>query len=407
MSAQKIRFNNGATLWTCSMPDRDVSIDLWIPYGLAHQIPEAHFLEHMAFKSNRFRSAESIAYDSEGRGIIYSATTYEDMMNFHMLSPSQHVGTAIQILYESFANDKFVPEEVELEKGPIKGELLQRKSAHIYNMVRRKMMPTIFDGHPLAFGDETEECIEAVTAQHLAKAKQNFGPYSLCIGIAGDIDRDRITQLVNDTFGKLEKRGLEKTMFSMPKRKYYEELEERDDTETGYLVIALPVVGLDHPDSYSLDFISHVLGREGYLFSGRLFQEVRTKRGLAYGVDTAYGRHRGVGLFILASLGLKKKDVRPVRELVLEQLERLKQEDIGKEEFERVRTSLLVNEYRKHHSSIESISSWLGLAELYDIHWEFEHFELQTNLLTPQKIREVANKYFDGLYFIGEIIPKS
>jgi len=406
LEPRRTEFSNGAVLLTASRPyERDVVIDLWIPYGQIHEVPEAHFLEHMAFKSNKFRSAERIAYDTEGRGIKYRAATYADKMNFYMLSPAEHVKTALKILYECFVNYQFVPEEVDLEKGVVIGDLLQRKSTPYYS-IRRKVENRAFENHPLEITEETEESIQAVTPQKLNKSKQRFfGPYNLCLGIVGNINQDEIIQLTNETFGRLNRTGNEKVNFPYKDRTYWEELEEKY-IDTGAVFIGFPVVGLDHPDTYALHFISYLLGRDGYLFSGRLHQELRRKRGLVYAADSNYERYSGVGLFLLGSVGINKGNIRTVRELLIEQLERLKQEEISEEELERVKTAALVQEYRNNHKGISGIAEWLALTELYEIPWKLEHYEEQISSLTQQRIREVTNRYFDGKYVIGEVIPK-
>jgi predicted Zn-dependent peptidase len=165
----------------------------------------------------------------------------------------------------------------------------------------------------------------------LEAAKQNFGPNNLSMAIAGSLVPEEIADTVNSTFGRLEKLGLQKPIFSQPKRILHEETEEREDIKAAYVTVVIPVAGYESADFIPLTFISYILGKPGYLFSGRLFQEIRAKRDLAYAANSSYTGFNGFGLFGLAA---------------------------------------------------------------------------SIKLIDTSKIREVANRYFDGQYIIGEISPK-
>ena len=408
MTAQKTEFENGVILTTFTAQENDVSIDLIIPSGHSDKVPEAHFLEHMTFKSNTYKNAEKIVYELEGKAIRYDGWTSDDRTHFHMLSPPEHITTAIQILFECFSNKQFNLEEVELEKNILKSEL-GSTLLNPFSTFEKKLKSTVFHNHPLNVQEETYENIQAVTPETLINAKQRlFFTYDFVIGVSGQINRNELVKMVAETFGSLKKTKQKKQHLPAKEHKHHEEFEERADIDSGCVLVAFPVIGIDHSDSYIIDFISHLLGGSmgGYAFSNRLFQEIRAKKGLAYEVHTLYEKYPGVGMFILSSSGMKKEHVPIVKKIILNQLEQLKTKDIPRGEFKRVKTNILVNVYRNLYTRIQSISGSMGLAELYGIPWGYELFKQQIDSLTPEKIREVANTYFDGQYFIGEVVPK-
>jgi predicted Zn-dependent peptidase len=406
MDIRKTILSNGLALWTAQYPGEDVSIDLWIPFGQTDATPEAHLLEHMAFKSNQHRTAEQIAFASEGAAIKSRAWTHSDSMNFHMLSPAESVPLALEILCQSYACQEFRPDEVEREKQVIVGEHLDKMSSATIQLLFTNLLPSLFADHPLSVHRETEENIRAVTPAHLSSVKQLLGARNASLALVGDIDYDQIDALVNQTFGSIAPGNLELRTLPHPSRTRHEEQYERPELQSANIIIGFPVPGISHEDEYSLDFLSTLLGKQNYQFSSRLYQEIRQKRGLAYAANASYLRLNGTGIFTVEVAGLSRGNVSSAREIAIEQLERLVREPIPKEEFERVRTNMRVTYYRQYWADALSVSEWLGRASLYGVPYERVEQERRISALTPEQVQETAARHFDGNYFIGEMVPK-
>lgn len=386
MPARKVTFDNGANLWVYEKkPEEDVGIDFIIPYGQVHG-PEAHFLEH--------KLAEDMS-PLEGKGIEFNVLTYPDRMHFWVVSPRQNIGLALQALYDVFVNDNVSLDGVESIKGSIEGELLDRKLNPYYNM------RDVIRAYLLDFEEETEESVQTMTIPRLVDAKQRyFGPKNLSIAVVGDVD-DGIVQIVDDSFGRLKKKGNEKHTFTQPQRRHYEKLEEVDD-DSGYVMVVVPVGGINHPNRYALDFISHALGgsRGSYTFNNRLFRELRKKRGLGYFPHASYETYLGVGLLQFGVMGMHKKDANLVKSMLLHELDKIK-EPMGEEEFEGVRYSMITAEGRSFYNRPADISGRYAEAGFFCIDPRFEHFSQQINTLTPESVAQVAKEIFDGRYFIA------
>ena len=386
MSARKVTFDNGANLWVYERGhEEDVAIDLIIPYGQVHG-QGAHFLEHkLAGDMSSF----------EVKGIEFNALTYTDRMHFWVVSPRQNIELAVQALYEAFVNDSISPDGLESIKGSVGGELLDRNSDPYNNMT------DAIRAYLLDFEEETEERVQAMTIPRLAEAKQRyFGPKNLSIADVGDVD-DGITQIVDNRFGRLEKKGNEKHTFTQPQRQRYEESEEVHD-DSGYVIVFVPVGGVNHPDRYTLDFISHALGgsRGFYTFNNRLFRELTIKRGLGYFPHALYETYVGVGLLQFSVMGMHKKDANLAKSVLLDELEKIK-EPLGEDEFEGVRYSMVTAERRNFYDRPTDISGRYAEAEFFCIDPRLEYFSQQINTLTQESVAQTAKEIFDGRYFIA------
>ncbi len=85
---------NGFRIVTEAMPGlQSASIGLWVEAGGRHETPDqngiAHFLEHMAFKGTRRRSALRIAEEIEDVGGYINAYTSREMTAYYARVLSQ------------------------------------------------------------------------------------------------------------------------------------------------------------------------------------------------------------------------------------------------------------------------------------------------------------------------------
>jgi predicted Zn-dependent peptidase len=90
-----------------------------------------------------------------------------------------------------------------------------------------------------------------------------------------------------------------------------------------YMVFGYETVPRSHEDSYILDIIQALLGKGQ---SGRLFNEIRNKRGLAYEVGVHNECSKETGFFTVY-LSTDKKNIKLITNLILEEFQKLKSID--------------------------------------------------------------------------------
>jgi zinc protease len=133
--------------------------------------------------------------------------------------------------------------------------------------------------------------------------RRYFVPNAVVLGLVGDFDRAAALREVEAAFGDwprgtvVASRG-EQTLPAPAPRHYF--VEKSNVTQSN---IAFGTIGLrkDSPDFYAVQLMNEVLGGG---FTSRLFSNVRTKKGLAYGVAGLVGTeydHPGMTLFWLST----------------------------------------------------------------------------------------------------------
>lgn len=143
----------------------------------------------------------------------------------------------------------------------------------------------IYGDHPYARRHEgTPETLAAITADDLrAFHRRLFARGNLVVGVVGAIDAETLKTELDKVFGSLPAEpDLQPVEVVEPKVDQKILLEF--DLPQASLRLAYPGMRRDDPRFFAAYLMNHILG--GGTFSSRLFDEVREKRGLAYGVGS-------------------------------------------------------------------------------------------------------------------------
>ncbi len=119
---------SGLRIITDAIPHlQTTSLGIWVGIGSRHETEAehglSHFLEHMAFKGTRRRSARRIAEEIEGAGgDINAATSTEQTAYYARVLPGD-APLALDILSDILTDSVFDPQEVEREKEVVLQEI--------------------------------------------------------------------------------------------------------------------------------------------------------------------------------------------------------------------------------------------------------------------------------------------
>jgi zinc protease len=169
-----------------------------------------------------------------------------------------------------------------------------------------KWANALYGDHPYARHSEgTEESLASMKADDLrALHKAIFARQKLKVAVVGAIDPATLKTDLNKLFGNLpEKPALQ----SVPdvQAKLGQELHVDYPLPQTSITFAYPGVSRDDPNFFGAVLMNHILG--GGTFSSRLFDEVREKRGLTYGISSSLmNQAHSSGLMISTSTRVDK-----------------------------------------------------------------------------------------------------
>jgi zinc protease len=176
---------------------------------------------------------------------------------------------------------------------------LKHKRENPHARVHEYFMSEVFKGHPYArSGDGTETSLKSLTKADAQNYLKNMlSKETIMIGVAGDITASELSKLLDDLFGDLPpKSGFQPLQSVEPKidgQIHTLKEEKRPQTASIFGHKGLP---RKDPDYYAAQVLTHILG--GGTFSAHLMKEVRTKRGLTYGISTHFDHKKAADLFV-------------------------------------------------------------------------------------------------------------
>jgi zinc protease len=143
----------------------------------------------------------------------------------------------------------------------------------------------LYGDHPYARRDEgTADTLATITADDLrAFHRSLFARSNLKVGVVGAIDADTLKRMLDEVFAALPAEPKLVPVATVAPR-LGQEIDVPYDLPQTSLRLAYPGVERKDPRFFAAYMMNHVLG--GGTFSSRLFDEIREKRGLAYGIGS-------------------------------------------------------------------------------------------------------------------------
>jgi predicted Zn-dependent peptidase len=274
-----------------------VSLGVWIGAGSRDELPDehglAHFLEHMAFKGTKRRSARDIAEEIETVGGDLNAATSMEYTCYTARVLGQDLPLAVDLLADILSAPAFAEDEIAREKGVVLQELGSVDDTPddlVYDLFIAAAFPDQALGRAIL---GTRKTVSAFSAESLrGYLARCYTPGQMVVAAAGAVDHDSLVKLVEEAFADFPA-GSE--MPVRPAGVYGGgEKRKRARHEQVNLVLGFKGQPFQNGEHYPLQVFASVLG--GGL-SSRLFQEVREKRGLCYAIDAFHWPFSDCGVF--------------------------------------------------------------------------------------------------------------
>ena len=247
--------------------------------------------------------------------------------------------------------------------------------------------------------DGTEDTVAALTEDDLIAAHQaTLSRDRVHVGAAGDISPEELGVLLDRLLGDLPAQGAPDPAQVRPQLDGGVTVVPFDGPQS---VISFGHEGLsrDDPDFIAAFVVNQVLG--GGRFGTRLMRELRTERGLTYGVGTGLSPMR-LSALIQGRLSVGNSQAAETVELLREQWARMAEEGPTEEELDRIKT-YLTGEFPLRFDGNASIAQILASFQAQGLPASYhEERNALVEAVTPEEARAVAARLFDPerLHFV-------
>ena len=329
---------NGLRIVTERMPGlASASVGVWVLAGGRHERLDqngiAHFLEHMAFKGTKTRSALQIAEAIEDVGGYINAYTSREATAYYARVLKADVGLALDVISDIVLNSVFDPREIEVERHVILqeiGQALDTPDDIIFDWLQEAAYPDQAMGRTIL--GPSENIARFGRADFERFVAEHYGPDQMILSAAGAVDHAAIVKQAETLFGPLRPVGapaVQKALWSGQERR------ELKDLEQVHFALAFEGPGYRDDDLYTAQVYATALGGG---MSSRLFQKIREERGLCYSIFAQAGAYDDTGMITIYA-GTSGEEVADLCGLTIDELKRAA-EDMTEAEVARARAQM-------------------------------------------------------------------
>jgi predicted Zn-dependent peptidase len=272
-------------------------------------------------------------------------------------------------------------------------EGIRRKNDSPAGIASREFLKLVYGPtHPYA-REETVKTVSSIHREDLVAFHQKYyHPHSIMMGITGDFRKKEMIYKIKKAFGSWKKQRVEFPRVPPVEVQYEPSVNyiDRDLTQT-HLRIGHLGIRQNNPDFFALSILDDILGGRG--FTSRIFQEIRTKRGLAYSVGTAFDPGNfDLGVFY-AYAQTKAESTHQTITAIIEEMRRIQTEPVSDEELKQAKDSFLNSYVFSFANTAQIVSRQISL-EYYGLPADFlERFRDSVAKVTRDDIQRVAKKY--------------
>jgi predicted Zn-dependent peptidase len=329
---------NGFRIVTEAMPGlQSASVGLWVEAGGRHETPAqngiAHFLEHMAFKGTRRRSALRIAEEIEDVGGYINAYTSREMTAYYARVLSQDVVMALDVIADIVLNPVFRKADIETERHVILqeiGQALDTPDDIIFDWLHEVSYPNQSFGRTILGPEDRVAAFRKADFEDFTGT--HYGPDQMILSAAGGVDHDAIVAAAERIFGGLKPRGrpsAEAARFVGGERR------EVKDLEQVHFTLSFEGPGYRDDAVYTAQVYATAMGGG---MSSRLFQKIREDRGLCYSIYAQSSAYEDTG-HVTIYAGTSAEEIGELTALTLTELKRAA-DDMTDAEVARARAQL-------------------------------------------------------------------
>ncbi|WP_296423561.1 pitrilysin family protein [Yoonia sp.] len=340
MTIELHTLSNGFRVVTENMPGlKSTSIGIWIQAGGRHERMEqngiAHFLEHMAFKGTKTRSALQIAEAIEDVGGYINAYTSRETTAYYARVLEDDVALGLDVIADILLNPLFDSAEIEVERGVILqeiGQALDTPDDIIFDWLQEVAYPDQPFGRTILGPNERVSAFSREDLQGFVG--EHYGPGQMILAAAGAVDHDVIVRQAEALFGHLSPimrppELLQPAIFRGGERRETKALEQV------HFALAFEGPRYDDPAMYTAQVYISAMGGG---MSSRLFQEVREKRGLCYTVFAQAAPYDDTGITTIYA-GTSAEQITELANLTIDEIKRAA-DDMSAPEVARARAQM-------------------------------------------------------------------
>ncbi|MEM4267221.1 MAG: pitrilysin family protein [Candidatus Woesearchaeota archaeon] len=394
---ESYRLKNGLKVILDRRATKTVAVEVNVKVGSNYETNKlagiSHFIEHLVFDGTKKRpTAMQISNEIERLGGEFNAATSNERTFYYIKVLSKHIEIALDILSDIIFNPEFSEENIEKEKRIIIDEinLVNDQPRHYQWIFFQK---NLFVKHPAKnpiYGSTS--AIKGIGRNDiLGYYNTHYIPDNITLVIVGGF-RDSIKERISFYFGSHQRHSKNKSVFkNEPEQKKTKIVRTKLPINQSYIVLGYKTPPRHSKESYVLDVIRAILGRGQ---SGKLFDEIRNKLGLAYDVGVYHNPNVDFGVFAVYA-STQKKHIKKIVSIIQRQIQELRH--ISKSELETAK-NFLEGEFLLHTEDNQRMADVLAFWDTANCRSRVEEYIKSIKRVSCMDVANTMKKYLGKNY---------
>jgi zinc protease len=340
------------------------------------------------------KSSEQIAQalDTMAASVSVSANEGSQIATVTGSALSDQFDAVLALASDILLNPSFPDKEIGLYKVRTRAALEEQRSDPDF-LTQERYSKAVYGDHPASSVGVTRESLEKMTRETLVDFhKSHYVPDHAIIGVSGDITLAEARAKFEAALKGWTKSGSPMPGVTDPPDHGPMKISLVDRTgsvQTAFM-LGEQAINRTHPDYDAMVVMNQILGGS----NGRLYRELRERKGYTYGVYSSnrFLRYRGDWR---AQMDVRTDVTEASLRDMLAEVTRMREEPVPADEFKDAQRSLTAS----FALSLENPAGLLNLyivRQLYKLpvdHWD--RYNDRIAAVTPEQVQAVARKYLD------------
>jgi zinc protease len=343
-SPEKLTLKNGITVYYLKSTDLPlISLRMWVR-GAGYVDEPAEFegiaslTSTLLLKGTTARNADAIAEAVDFRGARFSVSAGDEYAGVNGESLAEHFPKLLEIAADCLKNPSFKEDEF-IKERKTRIDSLKAAKDNPGTAVRYYFQKAYFGSHPMGhLPSGTETSLNKLSVVEVRSYYQKFfRPERSIAAVVGDIDKEKLLELLNSTVGTWNASGAGAPLTpvpALPKPKGAKLLLiDKPDATQAYWVLGAPGYAMGDAITPQATVLNTLFGGR---FTSWLNTELRINRGLTYGAGSSFQPWTVGGLFNANSYTRNEK-IGEMLDITFGLLKKVRKDGFTPEEIESAR----------------------------------------------------------------------
>jgi len=349
-----------------------------------------NFLHRAMVRGTARRTAVQLATSSEDIGGSLDGNGEVETAEVRGQALAAHWETLLTLVAEVALQPALRPDEIERERRLLLGQIKARADAP-FSFTFDAMLRELYGSNPYGLSHiGSKESIERLSRDDLlAHYRAIYQPDRMVLAVSGQVERKRVIKAAERLFGRMVRSGPDTLAVQPVSEPSGERRVIARPAQQAQILVGYLGPGLLDPVYPAVRVLAAALGGG---MAGRLFVELRDRRGLAYSTAVLTPYRTGP-IFFVAYLGTAPASATAAEAGILRELERIREAPISGEELARAKAYVRGQLVMDRRTNVR-LAWYLAFFETVGAGWDYpDRYARALEAVTADDVARAAERY--------------